>query len=76
MKDFIKQNKVNILIMTIYALSSFLLLVFHESWRDEAQAWLIARDLNFFEIIKQLKYEGHFLLWFVILMKQLKLSVG
>ena len=74
MIEKIKKNKFNIIVFIIYAVSSFLLLVFHESWRDEAQAWLIARDLNFFEIVQQLKYEGHFLLWYLILFPFAKLG--
>lgn len=40
----------------------------HEIWRDEAQAWLIARDsssiINLFE---NLRYEGHPALWYLLL---------
>lgn len=41
---------------------------FHEPWADEAQAWLIARDLSIPGILKQMGYEGtpplwHLLLW-------------
>jgi hypothetical protein len=31
---------------------------FHEPWEDEAQAWLIARDLSPIEIVKQMRFEG------------------
>ncbi len=41
---------------------------FHEPWADEAQAWLIARDLGIRGILHQMGYEGtpplwHLLLW-------------
>ena len=43
----ISKNKVNILIFMVYAIVTFIVaIIFHEKWRDEAQAWLIARDLN------------------------------
>ncbi|HET9985924.1 MAG TPA: hypothetical protein VFQ38_20160 [Longimicrobiales bacterium] len=32
--------------------------LYHEPWRDEAQQWLIARDLNLFGIFRQMGYEG------------------
>lgn len=32
--------------------------LYHEPWRDEAQQWLIARDLNVFGIFRQMGYEG------------------
>ena len=32
----------------------------HEMWRDEIQAWLLARDsASVFELFAHLKYEGH-----------------
>ena len=44
---------------------------FHEPWADEAQAWLIARDLGIRGILHQMGYEGspplwHLLLWILI----------
>ena len=44
-------------------------LSYHEKWADEAQAWLIARDLSLWRIFSyELRYEGspglwHLLLW-------------
>lgn len=63
-----KNNKANIFIMAVYIILTFTFIFFHEQWRDEAQAWLISRDLSFTGIISQLKYEGHFLIWYLILM--------
>ncbi len=40
---------------------------FHEPWRDELQAWIIARDLNVSGIIYQMRFEGHFALWSLLL---------
>ena len=40
----------------------------HEKWADEAQAWLLARDLPFFTLwLKELRYEGCPGLWHSIL---------
>lgn len=40
----------------------------HEMWRDEIQAWLIARDsASILELLKNLKYEGHPGLWHLML---------
>lgn len=40
----------------------------HELWLDEAHHWLLARDSNtFLELIKNTRYEGHPVLWNVIL---------
>lgn len=40
----------------------------HEMWRDELQAWLIARDSHsIFQLIHALSYEGHPALWYLLL---------
>jgi hypothetical protein len=40
----------------------------HEPWADEAQSWLLARDLPWFKLIFcELRYEGHPGLWHSIL---------
>ena len=43
--------------------------IHHEMWRDEIQAWLIARDSSsIFDLFAHLKYEGHPGLWHLCLM--------
>ena len=74
MKEYIKKNRFFIIVMGIYAVVSFVLICYHESWRDEAQSWLIVRDLDLIGIIKQMKYEGHPLLWYIIIMPFAKLG--
>lgn len=50
---------------TAISVSSFLI---HEPWQDEAQAWLIARDVgNFFDIFNYTAYNGAPFLWYSIL---------
>ena len=42
-------------------------IIHHEPWRDEGQAWLIARDLSFLDIFLNTGTEGHpFLFHFII----------
>lgn len=44
-------------------------------WRDELQAWLIARDSpDIFSLFKELPYEGHPPLWFLVLRPAARLS--
>ena len=44
------------------------MLFHHEIWRDEWQAWLIARDSNSLaELYENVKYEGHPTLWHLLL---------
>ncbi len=41
---------------------------YHEKWADEAQAWLLARDLDLYTLwFKELRYEGSPGLWHTIL---------
>ncbi|WP_300765764.1 ABC transporter permease, partial [uncultured Bifidobacterium sp.] len=51
-------------------------MVFHEPWFDEAQAWLIARDSSYHDILLlRPHYEGHPPLWWLILSIPAKLGV-
>lgn len=41
----------------------------HELWRDEVQAWLLARDsASAIDLFSRQKYEGHPALWQLLLM--------
>lgn len=74
-KEKIIANKIDILIWACYTIFILIIaVVFHEKWRDEAQAWLLARDLNFIDLLKQMSYEGHPPLWHIILMPFAKLG--
>ena len=61
----LSENGYAIFISSIFLLSGAILAWNHEMWRDEIQAWLIARDCKTpIELIKVLKnYEGHPGLW-------------
>ena len=52
----------------MYALLTFVLVLHHEVWSDEAQAWVLTRDCGFFELIKNVRVEGHPLLWYFLIM--------
>lgn len=62
------------IVLIIYIIIVLFLATTHECYQEEAQSWLIARDLNIVEIIQQLKYEGHSFLWYYILMPFAKLG--
>ena len=74
MKEFFKKNKFNIIVLFIYSVTTFIIMLYHESWRDEAQTWLIAKNLNFIEIFQQMKYEGHPCLWIYMVLPFAKLG--
>ncbi len=50
-----------------YAAATFVLTLRHEPWADELQAWLIARDCTVPEIFRMMRWEGHFVPWYLML---------
>ena len=42
-------------------------LQYHELWKDEWQAWLVARDMSMGQLLGFLNYEGHPALWYLYL---------
>jgi len=54
-------------IFVLFFLAVFTLLLYHEPWEDELHAWCIARDLSLPEIFYDMRYEGHFALWYLLL---------
>lgn len=63
-------------IILIFTILSVFLLMNHEPWRDEAQAWLIARDSpNIESMISLMGYEGTPALWHFILYSSIKLGL-
>ncbi len=59
----LKKYWLEFLALVLYAVLIFIGIFHHEVWRDEAQAWLIARDLNPLQILNQMHYEGSPALW-------------
>lgn len=65
MKKCIKFENV---LFVIFIIITLIVTLKHEAWRDEAQSWLIAKNLSLFEMFNQLKYEGHPFLYYLIIM--------
>lgn len=61
-----KNNIICIILFLIYIIITFLTVLNHEVWSDEAQAWVLTRDTNFTELIKFVRIEGHPLLWYLL----------
>ena len=75
LKEQIKKfGMVELIAFIIYIVIVLIIATNHECFEDEAQSWLIARDLNWIEIIQQMKYEGHSFLWHYILAPFAKLG--
>lgn len=65
------QNKLRWLDLGVfsgYAVAVFIAVAHHEPWADEAQSWLVARDLPFWKMIfSQMRYENSPGLWQTLL---------
>lgn len=70
-----RQKYLQLLLCGIYVCINVFLLYYHEPWRDEAQAWLIARDVPFLSIPGYMSYEGHPCLWHLIIACFAKLNM-
>lgn len=74
-KKFSKWNSImkrydkmyNWIIFTLLFIVVSFVALYHEPFRDEVQAWNIARDLSVFDIFFQMRSEGHPCIWHLIL---------
>ena len=58
----------NAVVLLVYSGVVLFTVRYHEKWADEAQAWLLARDLDLKTLwFHELRYEGHPGLWHTIL---------
>ena len=62
------------IVIIAYSIINILLIKYHEPWRDEAQIWLIGKNLSPLEILDVMKYEGHPCLWYFIIFPFSKLG--
>ena len=66
--EYILKDKFNLILFVLYFVIALISVFHHEIWRDEAQVWLVARDLNLWGIIDHVRNEGHPLLWFYLVL--------
>ena len=79
-KIHVHSKREKILLYTVFlAVTAFnvFLAINHVCWRDETQAWLIARDcsISFKSLFTVTSYEGHPALWFLLLMPFAKIGL-
>ncbi len=60
-------DRYNYLLFVLFSVLSLFLIVIHEPWRDEAQAWLIVRDNDISSIFLSMGYENTPFLWHILL---------
>ena len=74
-KENLKKN--NYLLTGIfisYLVFNAVLLLRHEMWRDEINVWLMGRDLSVVELFREIKYQGHPCLWYLLIMPFAKMG--
>lgn len=80
-KDKIQLDKkliLNLILFCVFAgylAFNGLLLARHEPWRDEANVWLMARELSPVRLFAEIRYQGHPCLWYLIVMPFAKLGL-
>lgn len=71
-----KSKLFNIIVFTLFIIIILIMSFHHENWRDEAQAYLLCRDMNLFQLFKNIHYEGHPIIYYLFLYPLVKLGVG
>ena len=59
---------INIVLLLGYLVFNAILLSRHEPWRDEANVWLMGRELSPIQLFQEIKYQGHPCLWYLSIM--------
>ena len=62
------------IVFILYAILNFVLTLLHEPWRDEIHAWLMAKELSVINLFIESRFDGHPILWHLILMPFAKLN--
>lgn len=72
----IKSRKVILAALFLaWIIFNFILLIGHELWRDEANVWLMAKNLNPLQLFAEIKYQGHPCLWYLLVMPFAKVGL-
>jgi hypothetical protein len=74
-KEFLSRHTFEFGVLLLYFIIVSIVAIYHEPWRDEAEVWLLARDLSFPQLIKEMGYEGTPALWYLMVMPLAKLSL-
>jgi len=61
-------NKILWFVFLLYAILSAYTIAHHEMWGDEIHSWNIVKgSAGFFDLIKNIRYEGHPPVWYIIM---------
>ena len=71
-KEKKNKNILNLILFIIFVSFTLYMALNHEAWRDEAQSFLLSRDLSIISLIKNAPQEGHPVLYHILI----KILVG
>lgn len=69
------RNAARLAAIIVFVLLNAALVLVHEPWRDEGQAWLLVGSLDLPSLFSQMKIEGHPALWYLLLLPFAKLGL-
>ncbi len=69
--NFLRNN----VFVFFYIVISFSMVFYHECWLDEAHAYVIAKYKNIWEIFQYARYDGHPILWHLLLKASILLKL-
>lgn len=69
-----RENVILMILFAGYLAFNGILFAGHELWRDEANVWLIARELAPIQLFREIRYQGHPCLWYLLVMPFAKLG--
>lgn len=59
----------------LYFFTNLIFFINHEPYRDEANVWLMAKYLSPVELLREIHYQGHPCLWYLLVMPFAKLGL-
>lgn len=71
-----KQLIINIILTILYAAFTLIIVLHHEIWADEAQVWLLCKNLSLVGLFKHLVQEGHPSFFYLLMMPFAKVGLS
>lgn len=70
-----KKDKLFLTCIIFWIILTFLRVLYHQPWYDEAHSWTLAQNYSVMDIISFMKWEGHLLIWYLLIMPFAKLDL-
>ena len=64
-RTLFRPTPAELILWLVFAAVTLVMVWYHEPWRDEAQAYLVARDNTLAGLVLHMKFESQFILWYL-----------